>query len=127
MQNDNQPPPLQEILDALNNLNERVVAVENGSANDTAFADIGKRLDVLESRSEPVLTAVTGDVFTAADRAVISEVAAFLGVHTVVANTLATREGDPAAVINPNTGLEVTVAAQRQAVLSPSDLPGPGA
>lgn len=96
---------LDEIRSALNNLNDR--------------------LSVIEQRA-PVSTDNVGtDVFTPADRAMLQEVGAFFGVHTVVANTVASREAG-ATEIDPNTGLPPQVVAQRQTFQN-VDLPQTGA
>lgn len=85
------PPTFQSVLGAMNNLNDRLSAVETLNANSAAVA------------INP--TIVTGaDMFTAGDRAVLTEVAAFLGVHNIVANTVASRDAG-VADIDPATGL----------------------
>jgi hypothetical protein len=82
------PLTLDEIKDALNNLNERLSAVEMLSA--------------------PNATPSSGEVFTAGDRAVLTEIGQFLGVHAVVANTVASRDAG-VADIDPGTGLSRVV------------------
>lgn len=75
---DTVPVTLDEIIGALNNLNDRVVAVETRPAS-------------------------TND-FSAADRTLLNEVGDFFGVHRVVANTVASRAAG-AKDIDPATGL----------------------
>lgn len=95
---ENQPPTVQEIMAAINNLNDRVTTIETRPADAAPIS--------------------SGEVFTAADRAVLSEVAGFLGVHVVVATTLETKANNPDAVIDPTTGKPVQpVSAQRETFL----------
>lgn len=91
------PPDIFAFMNALNNLNDRLTAIENRPVN----------LD------GPV-TDPSAPVFSAADRAMLDEVGGFLGVHRVVANTVATRASDPAADIDPTTGLPRAAVVRAQ-------------
>lgn len=75
---DGKAPSLVDILDGMNELHSRLVSAENRPA-----AEAGE--------------------FTAGDRAVLTELAAFLGPHRIVADTLASKEAG-AEKIDPNTG-----------------------
>lgn len=95
----NFPPTLQSFMDAVNNLNDRMTALENAG---------------------PGVADPNAVVFTAGMLAVLDECGAFFGVHRVVANTVDTRQNQPTANIDPATGLpkvEIPVAqpvAQQQ-------------
>lgn len=109
---------IQDVFDALNNLHNRLSAIEAHSGKpdpmDASF--------VSDPNAIP---------FTAGDRAVIDEVGAFLGIHRVVANTVAS-EAQPD--IDPVTNLpRVVVDRQNAAMQQPGGFSsfqtptGPGA
>lgn len=78
---DKDPLTLNEIKDALNSLNERLSAIE----------------------SAPVSNDNSGASFSAADRAMLTEVGAFFGIHAAVAEAIAGNEPQPNVVASRQT------------------------